>query len=139
MQLDMQEPIKVSDHPAKFGGHRYSGGGNIMFLVCHVLLTYLRHQQLLDYSHLIKILLAKCGGHKSYRNGDINSYMDILEKAEFSASIRHIARFLKSGIPIYNSEVPDMAGIKTRRRRRTQAIAERFAFYANAKIHSTTF
>ena len=64
--------------------------------------------------------------------------MDILEKAEFSASIRHIARFLKSGIPIYNSEVPDMAGIKTRRRR-TQAIAKHFAFYANAIIHSTTF
>ena len=46
-----------------------------------------------------------------------NSYMDSLEKAELTASIRHIAKFLKSGIPIYNSEVPDMAGRKTRRRR----------------------
>ena len=40
--------------------------------------------------------------------------------------------FLKSGTPLYNSEVPDTAGRKTRRRR-TQAIAKRFAFYANAK------
>ena len=39
---------------------------------------------------------------------------------------RHIARFLKSGIPIYNSEVPDTADRKTRRKRkRTQAIATR--------------
>ena len=42
----------------------------------------------------------------SYKNGDINSYinsyMDTLEKAELTASIQHIVRFLKSGIPIYN-------------------------------------
>ena len=50
-------------------------------------------------------LLAKFGGHRSYRNGDINSYMDTLEKAELTTSIRHNARILKSGIPIYNSEV----------------------------------
>ena len=44
-----------------------------------------------------------------------------------------IARFLKSGIPIYNSEVQDTAGRKTRRkRRRTQATAKRFAFYTNS-------
>ena len=80
-------------------------------------------------------LLAKFGDHRSCRNGDIdsyiNSYMDTLEKTEFAASIQHIARFLKSGIPIYISEDPDTAGRKTRRR--TQAIAKRFAFYANAK------
>ena len=38
--------------------------------------------------------------------------MDTLEKAEFTASFRHMERFLKSGIPIYNSEVPDTAGRK---------------------------
>ena len=38
--------------------------------------------------------------------------MYTLEKAELFASIRHIRRFLKSGIPIYNSEVPDTAGRK---------------------------
>ena len=59
-------------------------------------------------------LLAKFGDHRSYRSGDY-----------------HIARFLKSGIPISHSEVPDTAGRKTRRRR-TQAIAKRLAFYANA-------
>ena len=51
-------------------------------------------------------------------NSYINSYMDILEKAELAASIRHIARLLKSVIPIYISEVLDTAGRKTRKRRR---------------------
>ena len=41
--------------------------------------------------------------------------MDILEKAELAASIRHIARLLKSVIPIYISEVLDTAGRKTRK------------------------
>ena len=50
--------------------------------------------------------------------------MDTLEKAELTASICHIARFLKSGIPIYNSDVSDTAGRKTTRRR-TQANAKR--------------
>ena len=40
-------------------------------------------------------LLAKLGGHRFYRNGDYNSYinfyMDILEK-EVTASTRHMAR-----------------------------------------------
>ena len=45
--------------------------------------------------------------------------MDTLEKAELNASIRHIAKFLKSGIPIYNSEVLDTAGRKTRRVKRS--------------------
>ena len=81
-------------------------------------------------------LIAKFGDHRSCRKGDINSYinsyMDALEKAELTDSIRHIARFLKSGIPIYNSYVSDTAGRKTRRRRRrTQAIVMCFAFYAN--------
>ena len=77
-------------------------------------------------------LLAKFGDYRSYRNGDINSYinfyMGTLKKAELTASIRHVARFLKSGIPSYNSEVPDTVGRKTTRRR-TQAIAK--AFYVS--------
>ena len=66
--------------------------------------------------------------------------MDTLEKAELIASIHHIAIFLKSGIPIYNSEVSDAAGRKMsrkrrtcRRRRRTWVIAKSYAFHANAK------
>ena len=67
-------------------------------------------------------------------NSYINSYMDALEKAGLTASIHHIARFLKSGILIYNSEVSDTTGSKTRkRRRRTQAIAKSFAFHIKAK------
>ena len=57
--------------------------------------------------------------------------MDTLEEAELTASICHIARFLKTGIPIYNSKVLDTSGRKTRRRR-TKAIAKRFTFHANA-------
>ena len=42
-------------------------------------------------------LLSISGGYKSYRNGDIIS--QTLEKAEFTTSIRHIARLLKSRMP----------------------------------------
>ena len=49
-------------------------------------------------------LLAKIRGNRSYGNGDINSYinsyMNILEKAKLTASIRHVERFSKSGLPI---------------------------------------
>ena len=53
--------------------------------------------------------------------------MDTSEKP-LTASIRHIARFLKSGRPIYNLEVPNTDGRKSRI---TQATAKRFAFGAN--------
>ena len=93
-------------------------------------------------------LLAKFGDHRSYRNGDINSYinsyMDTLEIAALTALICHIGRFLKSGILVYNSETLDTACRKTRRQRRrrkgriTQAIAKRYAFYGSAKTYFTT-
>ena len=42
-------------------------------------------------------LLSKFGDQRSNRNGDINSYinsyMDTLEKAELTASIRHMQDF----------------------------------------------
>ena len=59
-----------------------------------------------------------------------------MEKAELTGSIRHIARFLKSVIPIYSSKVPDTACRKTRKRRirKTQAFAKRFVFHANAVV-----
>ena len=60
--------------------------------------------------------------------------MVTLEKAELTTSIRRIARFSKSGMPIYNSVVPDAAGRKPRRRRRrTQTITKRHAFHANVE------
>ena len=44
-------------------------------------------------------LLAKFDDRRSYKNGDINSYIksykNTLQKAELTASIRHIAIFLK--------------------------------------------
>ena len=124
MWLDRQKPIKVRYHPAKFGGHRHSGSGEVIFLVCHVILTKLRHKQLLEQSHLGQILkmylLSKFGDHLSYRNEDmnfnsyINSYMDTLEKAKLTDSIHHIVIFSKSVILIQNCEVVETAGRKTR-------------------------
>ena len=81
-------------------------------------------------------LLAKFGDHRSYRNGDINSYINSYtkkagEKAEVTASIRHIARFLISGTPIYNPEVPNKVGRKTKREG-TQANAKHFVSNVNA-------
>ena len=65
-------------------------------------------------------------------NSYVKSYMNTFENAEPTASIFYITRFLKSGIPIYNSEDPVTAGRKTTTKRRTQAIAKRFALHANA-------
>ena len=82
--------------------------------------------------------LAKFCDHRSHRNRDINSDMDILEKAEVTASILHIAGFLKSGILIFNYQVPDTAARKTRRRRRrrrAQATVKRFVLDANTIKH----
>ena len=65
---------------------------------------------LISFESILKMYMAaKFGGHRSYRNANINSYfnfyMDTLEKAEASASIGHIVRFSKSGIKIYISKV----------------------------------
>ena len=57
--------------------------------------------------------------------------MDTLEKTELTTSIRHIEKFLKSGISIYYFEVPDRAGRKMRRKR-TLVIAECYTFHTNA-------
>ena len=86
-------------------------------------------------------LLSKPGSDRTDGNGDINSYinfyMNTLEKAELTDSVWHIERFLKSGIPICNSDLLGTADRKTRRRIRVQAIAKRFAFYTKAKAHVT--
>ena len=78
-------------------------------------------------------LLAKFGDHRSYKIGDINSYINsyknTLQKAELTASIRHIAVFLKPGKLIYNSDFPG-----TRRIRITQAIAKRYEFMQTQQV-----
>ena len=60
--------------------------------------------------------------------------MNTLENTELTALIRHIAIFLKSEIPIYNSEVPDTAGKKREEEvvEEENGIARRNAFHANA-------
>ena len=60
--------------------------------------------------------------------------MDTVGKAKLTDLIHHVVRFLKLEIPTYNSEVPDTAGRKTRRRRRAKAAGKHFAFDANAKL-----
>ena len=65
--------------------------------------------------------------------------MDSLEKTALATLICHTERFSKSGIRIYNYKVQDATGRKTRKRKRrrrrgTQAIANRYAFQANAKM-----
>ena len=80
---------------------------------------YRREHNKVDYHHV------KFSSHKHSDSGNT------VEKAELAASIGDIARFLKSGTPIYNSEVSDTAGRKIRVRRRIQAITKRFAFHAN--------
>ena len=60
--------------------------------------------------------------------------MNTLENAELTDLERHVERFPKSGIPIYNSEVTGTAGKKMRRRRRsrTNALSKGYGFHANA-------
>ena len=56
--------------------------------------------------------------------------MNISEKAKFIASVRHIERFSKSEIPIYNSKVPEKLW---KRRRRNNDSYKTYAFQAKAK------
>ena len=102
-------------------------------------------QHLLDKYNLIQILyiylLPKFGEYRSYRNGNsievlisIRTWIPWKSLNSPPWSCR-IPKYLKSGIPIYNSEIPDTAGRKTRRRRkrRTQAISKCYVFHADAK------
>ena len=75
-----------------------------------------------DQSHLIQLLkiylLVKFGGHRS----------SVLTWKKLNSPPRSAI----SGIRTYSSEVPDAAGIKTRRkRRRTQTITKRYALRNN--------
>ena len=60
-----------------------------------------------DIFHAV-VPAVKFGGYKSYRRGNvkhfINIYINMSKKAEPTTLIRHIERFSKSGIPLYNSE-----------------------------------
>ena len=55
--------------------------------------------------------------------------MDNLEKAEFTALIHHVARFLKPGIPIYNFKG---YGWQNNQKKNTGNL-KRYAFHANTK------
>ena len=65
----------------------------------------------------------------------LHVFCENLAKSDLTASVRHIEKLAKSGIPIYDSEASDTAGRKARRgRRRKQAIAKRYAYHTNAKM-----
>ena len=122
MLLHGQEPIKISYHPAEFGGHKHSGSGDIIFFIlsCDLDVMTLRATAWAKSCRCtclpILLIIDRIEIEISILNPYINSYMDTLEKTKLTASIRHIAMFLKSGISIYNPEVPYTAGRKTGRR-----------------------
>ena len=64
-------------------------------------------------------LVSFDGGHRSYGNADINSYinsyLNASGKVELTTLIRHIERFLKSGLPISNPDVPYTTGKKNKK------------------------
>ena len=64
-------------------------------------------------------LVSFDGGHRSYGNADINSYinsyLNASGKVELTTLIRHIERFLKSGLPISNPKSRTRLAKKTRR------------------------
>ena len=87
------------------------------------------------------------GRHKSYRNGEFNSYIiaciNSLEKAEFTTSIHLIYRFSKSGIPIYNFKVPKKMGRRTINHLHERSLRVVYNDYAStfkdlSKLDSTT-
>ena len=129
--------FKVSYHPATFGTNRHSGSGD-MFLVFHMILTGWRHPTCLI--SLIWVNSSRCTclpnlGIIGLMEMDISILISITwQESKLTGSVHHTGRFLKSGILIHNSEVPDTAGRKTRRRRRAQEITKRYAFHANAKM-----
>ena len=64
---------------------------------------------------------------------------EFLGKAEVTASVHHIEKYKKSGIPIYNFKALDTAGKKkkktrSRKKRRSPANTVRYVFRTNAKI-----
>ena len=85
--LYRQDPIEVSFHPAKFGGHRHSGRGNIMVFVCHVTNAFSLSRDLARPSdQRVKWLYrqepievsyhpAKFGGHRHSGRGDITVFV----------------------------------------------------------------
>ena len=64
-------------------------------------------------------LVSFDGGHRSYGNADINSYinsyLNASGKVDLTTLIRHIERFLKSGLPISNPKSRTRLAKKTRR------------------------
>ena len=78
--------------------------------------------------------LAKFGDHRSYRNVDTNSYMDLFEKAELTFLVCHITRVLKLGMPIYNSKVLDMAGRKTKKEEEHRQLQSVLCFMQRQKL-----
>lgn len=109
-----QEPIKVIYHPTEFRSHRHFGGGYIMFLTCHMILRQWLHKHLLDQFHLSQILLC------------------IACQIWCSSALWKWVPRKKLNSPLWSIVLRFLASRKTRRRR-TQTIANRCTFYANAR------
>ena len=133
---------KVSHHCVKFCGHRHCDSGIILFLVCHLISqdhvikrSYAFFNLSRDLNAMtpptpawlasfeltpLDVLPWKFRGLRSYGNGDINSYinsyMNILEKAELTALTRQTVKFPKSGITIFNCEATNTTGRKKKKK-----------------------
>ena len=76
-------------------------------------------------------MLAKFDGDWSFGNGVIhscvNSYMNTSKEVELKASVCHVETFSKSGMTIFNSEVPEKFLTRVKK-----AIAKRYPLQASA-------
>ena len=132
MWLYGQEPIMLSYHPAKFGGHMHSDSGDVFSFysvtwfwrdfvtsTCFISLIWVYSCRCTYLPKLVVISLIEM---------EIAIVISILtwktwKKLNSTPRSTIIARSSKSGIPIYNSEVPNTAG---RKMRRTQANCKEF-------------
>ena len=88
MWLYGQESINVSHHPAKFGGHGHSGSRDVFSLSRDLdIMTSPAPALLVSFESNI-VDVPTCQISRSWKTGDINpyinSYMDILYKAELT-------------------------------------------------------
>ena len=70
--MTLQEPVNLSYHPAKFGGHRHCGCEYIMIFACHVILQYhVINGSCVFIGIRVDYHPDKFGGHRHCGNEDI--------------------------------------------------------------------
>ena len=108
MWLYGQKPIKVSHHPAKLGGYRHSGSFSFSwFWRDDITSTYLITFTEVNFSICTSLPNSVVIGVIVIEISILTPIVTWIpqKKVELTASIRHIERFSKPGIPIYNSSL----------------------------------